>query len=158
VSGAASPVAQALQNALATLGRTVRDGVLMAVVADGTIGPATASAVNRAFTTHIGAGQAPAQFRTGRLSIFEVAQYAADLTKLISAEVARRGGTPAAAAATFPSTADPNSSAAMVPGPATMPLPERSSSALWALGGLALLAVGAGIYFMASSDSASSAG
>jgi hypothetical protein len=133
----------------------------MAVKADGIIGPASAAAVNRAFTTHIGAGQSPAQFRTGALTIFSVAQYAPDLTKLLAAETLRRGGAPAAAVrGTFPSTADPSSSAAAtIPSPPrSAPLPETSSTALWAMGGIALLAVGVGIYFMSADSSAPAAG
>lgn len=160
MGGGAAAAALNLQRALATLGNTVRDGVLMAVKADGIIGPASAAAVNRAFTTHIGAGQSPAQFRTGALTIFLVAQYAADLTKLLAAETLRRGAAPAAAVpGTFPSTADPSSSAAAtIPSPPPAALPETSSTALWAMGGIALLAVGVGIYFIASGAGETSPG
>jgi lysozyme family protein len=100
-----------LQRALAQLGTVVRDGVLIAVKPDGVAGPRTVVAVNRAFTTHIGPGQSPAQFRTGRLTTPEVQASAPALTILISKEAARRSAvsTPGAPAATvtpaYPPTA-----------------------------------------------------
>jgi lysozyme family protein len=100
-----------LQRALAQLGTVVRDGVLMAIKADGAIGPKTVVAVNRAFTTHIGAGQSPAQFRTGRLTTPEIQASAPALTVLLSKEASRRAAvsTPGAPAATttpaYPPTA-----------------------------------------------------
>lgn len=103
--GRSAPAAAALQNALRTLGIAAGDKALAATGVDGIVGPGTAAAVNRAFTVHIGPGQAAANLRSGRLTKYDVAQNAATLTKIVAAEVARRGGavgptpTPRAAAA-----------------------------------------------------------
>lgn len=80
-----------LQVALQQLGRAVGgDPQLMRIVADGQLGPATVSAVNRAMTVHVGPGQAPAQYRTGRLGLAEIQTALANLTQIIGTEAARR--------------------------------------------------------------------
>ena len=84
------PGVQQLQAALKQLGERVRDGALMKLAVDGLIGPGTVSATNRAFTTHIGAGQAPAQYRSGRLPIGQVQAWAPTLAQLVTRETARR--------------------------------------------------------------------
>lgn len=88
-----------IQRALAALAAATRDGRL-SVKADGVTGPATAAAVNRAFTTHIGAGQAPAAYRTGKLTPAVIADvaHASSIASLIEAEARRRGAAPAARA------------------------------------------------------------
>jgi len=78
-----------LQNALRLLARAARDGSLMVGV-DGRPGPRTVAAVNNAFTRHIGAGQAPAALRTGRLTAADVAKNAQTLGVLALTEVKRR--------------------------------------------------------------------
>lgn len=88
--------AKRLQAALAALGRVAGSPSLKAIKADGAIGPSTTAAVNLAFTKHIGSGQAPAQYRTGQLSLAFVKANAAALADLIEAEVRRRGGTASA--------------------------------------------------------------
>lgn len=143
-----APAAAALQNALNALGKTIGDTSLKLTV-DGVVGPATVQAVNRALTTHVGSGQAPAALRTGQLDISTVAQNAVQLTGLITAEVGRRGG----AVAPLPAAAAPTASTA----PATAPMPaplapsaagELSTKAAWSLVGLNLLATAAGAYGM----------
>ena len=57
-----------LQTALNALSTATRDRSI-ALTADGVAGPATVRAVNRAFTVHIGPGQAPATFRTGTVPL-----------------------------------------------------------------------------------------
>lgn len=82
-----------LQSALRSLGKTVGDASLSGLAVDGFIGPATTAAINKAFTTHIGTGQAPAMFRTGGLGIYATAANIVDLTGYIIGEINRRGGT-----------------------------------------------------------------
>lgn len=86
-----SPLAIDLQNALVALGRAVGDGELIALTVDGFIGPKTVAAVNRAFTKHVGSGQAPAALRTGGLSLLAVSTNAAQLAQLAKTETGRRG-------------------------------------------------------------------
>ena len=81
----------ALQRALRALGLLVRDSAIVVAV-DGVVGPRAVAAVNRAFTAHIAAGAAPAQWRTGRLSPVEVRAQAARLADLLRREFLRRGG------------------------------------------------------------------
>lgn len=90
-SACRSQTAVTLQNALRGLGLAVGDPVLKALAVDGFIGPNTTAAVNRAFTMHIGPGQADAVYRTGVLTAGEVAGMAPVLTHLVATEVARRG-------------------------------------------------------------------
>lgn len=80
---------KALQLALTALGTQIKDSALK-IAADGVIGPKTVAAVNRAFTKHLGAGQAPAQYRTGKLTQAQVVSVAATLTTLLQQETARR--------------------------------------------------------------------
>jgi hypothetical protein len=88
-----NPLALNLQNALRALGRAVGgDAQLLSVSTDGVIGPATAAAVNRAMTTHIGPGQAGGVPRTGGLSLFDVAAQIGPITMAVQNETARRGG------------------------------------------------------------------
>jgi len=92
-----SPVVARLQRALALLAMATGDSKL-AVKADGITGPATAAAVNRAFTTYI--SSAPAAYRTGKLTAATVGAQAAALSALVEGEVSRRGtGTKPAAVA-----------------------------------------------------------
>jgi lysozyme family protein len=91
----------ALQKALVNLGKTVGSAKL-AVTADGVLGPKTVTAVNWAFINHLGAGQAPAQYRTGKLTLANVNASAATLTQLIVTEIKRRGGDPSAAVKQVP--------------------------------------------------------
>ena len=86
-------IAKRLQTALANLGKATGSATLKAVKADGAVGAKTVAAVNWAFTNHIGSGQAPAEFRTGRLDLDTVKGQAGVLAKLIEAEVVRRKGT-----------------------------------------------------------------
>lgn len=82
----------ALQAALQSLGQSAGDSVLMAIVADGLVGPKTTGAVNRAFTQYVAAAYAPAQFRTGRLTNATVSSNAAKLADLVNREAVRRAG------------------------------------------------------------------
>jgi hypothetical protein len=137
-----SGAALALQNALRTLGKAVGgDTKLMSVDMDGFVGPQTTDAVNRAFTTHIGAGQAPAQYRTGALTISQIAAAAPAITGLISAEVAKRGSV-------VPPIPTPSKVAAKAPGvtPVSPMVVAGPPKALWALAGLMAIGVGAGVY------------
>lgn len=126
----------ALQNALKALGRVVKDGALMAIGVDGFVGSETEALVNRAFTTHIGSGQAPDNLRTGQLSRGTIAANAAVLTGLVGAEVTRRGGTITPPVITKrPPPVPPSDEVQATP------------AAAWALVGLNALAAGVGIYF-----------
>jgi hypothetical protein len=73
------------------LGKGVGDTVLIKIVIDGLIGPKTTEATNRAFTRHIGSGQAPASLRTGKLTQSEVVTRAETLAAYIDTELVRRG-------------------------------------------------------------------
>jgi lysozyme family protein len=88
----------ALQQALQSLGQNAGDSTLMAIAADGLVGPKTTSAVNRAFTQYIAAAYAPAQLRTGRLTNASVSTNAAKLADLVNRESVRRAGTASAPA------------------------------------------------------------
>jgi len=135
-----SAAALALQTALRALGKAVGgDTRLMSVDVDGFVGQQTTDAVNRAFTTHIGPGQAPAQYRTGGLTISQIAAAAPAITALVAAEVTKRGSVvppvPKVAAA-------PKSTAV----PAAAMAPAGPPKAMWALAGLMAIGVGAGVY------------
>jgi hypothetical protein len=151
------PAAASLQNALRALGRAVGGDVgLLNLAVDGSIGPLTAAAVNRAFTTHIGAGQAPAALRTGALGIMDVAANIAPITQLVTAEVTRRGGSiapvgPAAGGARPPAYTPPQATAADVASGPGFP------ATTWALVGLAVIAAGAGAYFVFAPDASAPA-
>jgi pentose-5-phosphate-3-epimerase len=90
--------AKRLQAALVTLGKVTGSAQLKAIVVDGALGAKTAAGVNWAFTKHLGAGQAPAELRTGALDLAFVKANAAALADLIETEIARRGGTAASPA------------------------------------------------------------
>lgn len=141
-----SSAATSMQNALQALGRAVGgDNALSNLSADGYIGPATTAAVNRAFTVHIGAGQAPAQYRTGSLSMYDVAANAPTLTSLIAAEVSRRGGSLTV------SPPKAGSKAPVYTAPGTSPdsgLPGGLSLMQWTLIGVGGAAIIAGAYYM----------
>ncbi len=149
------PAASMLQNALKALGNTVRDGSLMNLSVDGSIGPATVAAINRVFTVHIGPGQAPPQFRTGKMTVMDVAANATPLTQLINAETTRRGGStvaPAPAPRSAPSPYVP--SPAATPGPAAdAPSGFHLSPIAWAGIGVGVLVLGIGVYMFATADS-----
>lgn len=85
-----------LQKALRALGKVVKDGTL-AVVVDGTVGPKTVAAANRAFSTHIKA--APAALRTGKLAPLDVRNQAMAMVRALDLEIIRRGFKPPPAAA-----------------------------------------------------------
>lgn len=83
-----NPAVARLQRALALLAMATGDSRL-GVKADGLTGPATAAAVNRAFTNYI--PSAPAAYRTGKLTAATVGAQAAGLSALVEGEVSRRG-------------------------------------------------------------------
>ncbi len=87
----ASTSVAALQRALRDFGKQIRDTQLAAIGVDGLIGPKTVAATNRVLRQHIGAGQAPAELRTGVLTSAEVVGAADTITKLINTEARRRG-------------------------------------------------------------------
>ena len=138
-----SPAAISLQNALKALGKTVGDPALANLTVDGFIGPGTTGAANRAFTTHLGAGQATARFRTGVLTQSQVANEAALMASVVSAEVARRSGTVPA-----PPVFRRDPVTAYVP-PTSRTVPEtsaRSSAGLWGVVALSGVAAATGFY------------
>lgn len=75
-----------LQNALRALSPLVNDKSLL-IGADGLVGPKTVAAVNKAFTTAVAA---PANFRTGALTMAIIGANAVALAKLVENEVALR--------------------------------------------------------------------
>jgi hypothetical protein len=89
--GAASASVAGLQTALKNFGKNIGDKTLMVLVVDGLIGPKTVAAANRALRTHIGAGQAPAELRTGVLTKAEVVANAERIKQLVNTEARRRG-------------------------------------------------------------------
>jgi hypothetical protein len=90
ISGKTADVA-GLQIALKNFGKNVGDKQLAAIVNDGKIGPKTVAAANRMLVAHIGANQAPAILRTGKLTQAQVLVEAARITQLINTEARRRG-------------------------------------------------------------------
>jgi hypothetical protein len=80
-----------LEEALKNFGKNVGDKVLAAIVNDGKNGPKTTAAANRMLVSHIGANQAPAILRTGKLTQAQVLVEAARITQLINTEARRRG-------------------------------------------------------------------
>lgn len=133
-----SQVAIDLQNALRALGQAVGDASIAKIAVDGFVGPETTAAVNRAFTKHIGPGQSPAPYRTGKLTIANVAQNAAAMTNAVKAEVGRRG-----------KTVPPSPPVSALPPEApAAPLPDASPSAIpvLALIGLNVVASAAGAW------------
>jgi len=93
-----------LQEALALLGRLAKDPMLVTVKADGIVGPITARAVNRAFTSYIDKTEAPAQYRTGKLTTAAVIASLGPLTTYLRQEIDRQQTAEASAAdeASFP--------------------------------------------------------
>lgn len=132
------PIFARLQRGLRTLGAVARDGALAAIKPDGVLGPRTVVAVNRALTRHIGAGQAPAAFRTGALTLAQVAANANTIIPVIEAEVSRRGARvappvaarprprprPSAARPAMPRPPAPRPALPPMPGAEAMPAPE----------------------------------
>jgi hypothetical protein len=90
----AKGAAKRLQAALLVLGKIAKSPSLSAIKVDGAIGAKTATAVNLAFTKHLGPGQAPAQYRTGKMPLAYIKTNANTLAGYIEAEIQRRGGTP----------------------------------------------------------------
>lgn len=134
--------ALALQNALRSLGLATRDAALSSLTVDGFIGPQTVAATNRAFTQHIGSGQAPADVRTGQLSLHDVAAKAQQLAVLVATELTRRGAPLQQIAPAAPSVPATQTAARA---------PAQVSSAggafkWWALVGLSALFVGLGLW------------
>jgi peptidoglycan hydrolase-like protein with peptidoglycan-binding domain len=155
--GAASAPVRELQNALKSLGNTVRDSTLMALIIDGLIGPKTTAATNRAFTVHIGPGQADPEWRTGALSQSDVSGNATQLAQLVIAEVNRRGGNvPAPPVAAAKPKATSSYVAPYVPAAAAASQAYAPPSAAagmdptvkWVLIGLGVVAVGAAGYLL----------
>jgi hypothetical protein len=145
-----SPLATNLQNALRALGKAVGgDAQLLAVSTDGVIGPSTTAAVNRAFTTHIGAGQAGGVPRTGALTMFDVAAQVSPITTAIQNETVRRGG-----ALSVPKPSGGGGGGTTYTPPAGGPAAADASAGpsipttTWAIVGGVLLAAGAGAYFL----------
>ncbi len=143
-----NPLAMTLQSALQSLGRAVGgDPTLMAVSSDGVIGPSTTAAVNRAFTTHIGPGQAGSVPRTGALSMYDVAAQIGPITTAVQAEIARRGGVPA------PKGGGGGGGSTYVPppsstGPTQADMSPGIPTTTWAIIGGVVLAAGAGAYML----------
>lgn len=81
--------ARTLQKALRALGAQRNDATLKVAV-DGIIGPATTKALNRALTRYV--KDAPAQYRTGKLSTGAARDKAAILATLIEREIERYKG------------------------------------------------------------------
>lgn len=111
-----NPAVQQLQAAIRALGTAVRDKSIV-IAADGVLGPGTARAVNIVFTRHIGPGQAPANYRTGALTVAQIASQAATMTQIVQRELSRRAGM-----ATVPAPAPRPGAPAPRPG-ATAPAP-----------------------------------
>ena len=109
-TGTGSPVqqnaAKRLQAALVSLGKIAKSPTLSAIKVDGAIGPKVAAAVNLTFTKHIGAGQAAAQYRTGKMPVAYIKANANGLAEIIEREIARRGGTTASPAVVTQSAAN----------------------------------------------------
>lgn len=139
-----SPLALALQNALVSLGRAVNDPQLKALKIDGFIGPATQKAVNQAFTTHIGAGQATPDLRTGKILLEQVAENAKTLTQILATEVQRRG----AKVLPLQMQALPTSVPTAQVKADAMRIPAMPSNALWGLVGLMGLSAGVGYHLL----------
>jgi len=138
-----SDAAAAVQKALRALGARAKDSFLTAIRVDGVIGGNTRDAINKAFTQHIGEGSAPAAFRSGTLSVEDIAKNALILAIRLNEEVLRRGGAPV--------PVPPPQAPRVNVGPAEMLPPAPSSTRIWALVGLNLLVAGIGGYCVFSS-------
>jgi hypothetical protein len=128
-----------LQNALLALGKTVGDPALSKLTIDGFVGPDTVIAANRAFAVHTTPGEARATWRAGRLTLTQVANEAALMASVVTAEVGRRGGTV------------PPVPRFKAPAPIIKPVPIEPvavgpSNAVWAVVGLSAVAAATGIY------------
>lgn len=88
-----SPTVERLQRALAAMAKATGDK-LLAIKADGIPGPKTAAAVNRAMVKYV--TQAPAQYRSGRMTVTEVTMNAEGLARAVEAATAVRGVKPPA--------------------------------------------------------------
>lgn len=142
--GGRAPAALALQTALRTLGVAVRDPVLQSLGVDGYIGPVTVAAVNRAFTSHIGSGQAAARYRSGQLTQVQVANEAAMLAQVAAAESQRRGVT--VPPTPTPATSTPRMTAEI--GPAVLEPSPGYGAVQWAMVGLGTLAFLTGVFMI----------
>lgn len=146
-----NPLATNLQNALKALGRAVGgDPALLSVSSDGVIGPVTVAAVNRAFTTHIGPGQAGGVPRTGTLTMFDVASQISPITTAIQNETSRRGGS---LSPPRPSGGGGGGSTYVPPTPGGGGATQADMSpgiptTTWAIVGLVVVAAGAGAYML----------
>lgn len=136
------PRALLLQNALFSLGRTVGDQELAALAVDGFVGPKTTAAVNKAFTTHVGPGQAGADLRSGTLSQADVAANAQQLAQILTGEIQRRGGQLTQKPPKTPAPGDVDVDI----GPAQIEPRAGTPLAVWALLGLNALTLGVGLY------------
>lgn len=169
-----SSAVASLQNALVALGRGIGDPTLMKVAIDGIMGPKTAAATNRALTVHLGAGQAPSNLRTGSLPQGTITSMAAQITALITTEIARRGfsapstvkapakkavaARPAATPAFVPTPAVPAQLAPAAASPVyRVPAAVDTDSDLgsvmkWAAIGVGVVALGGVAYYLATRD------
>jgi len=95
--GAADAAVAKLQRILVGLGKKIGDKALIGLRIDGALEAGTVAAVNRAFTVHVGKGQAPARWRTGKLTAISVKSELGSMTQTLLEELARRGGMPAMA-------------------------------------------------------------
>jgi lysozyme family protein len=149
--GYRSQVAADLQTALTALGRRAGDVELQKLPIDGVIGPMTVSAVNKAFTTHVGSGQAQAQFRTGKLSLYDVARDAPTFVQLLRAEMVRRGSevppTPPPAAGAIPAPPQIDIGPAQI-----IPVPSEHTGALWVLAAANFVAAGLGAWYLVKKE------
>jgi len=130
-SSASKADVKRLQTALVTLGKVTGSSKL-AVSIDGAIGSKTVAAVNWAFTNHIGSGQAPAQYRTGKLSQAQVLGSINTLSSLIETEIKRRGS--AAPSSSVAKQAELIKAIKAQPVPITKEIAKRLQSALANLG------------------------
>jgi lysozyme family protein len=132
-----SPAAQKtavkrLQTALVTLGKVTGSAQLKAIKVDGAIGAKTIAAVNWAFTKHVGSSQAPAQYRTGKLSQGDVLASIDTLSALLETEIKRRGS--AAPSTAVAAQAQLVKDIKATPAPITSQIAKRLQTALVNLG------------------------
>jgi lysozyme family protein len=130
-SSASKADVKRLQTALVTLGKVTGSSKLTVSI-DGAIGPKTIAAVNWAFTNHIGSGQSPAQYRTGKLTQTQVLGSINTLSSLIETEIKRRGS--AAPSASVAKQAELIKGIKAAPTPITKEIAKRLQNALVNLG------------------------
>jgi len=130
-SSASKADVKRLQTALVTLGKVTGSSKLTVSI-DGAIGPKTIAAVNWAFTNHVGSGQAPAQYRTGKLTQAQVLGSINTLSSLIETEIKRRGS--AAPSASVAKQAELIKGIKAAPTPITKEIAKRLQGALVNLG------------------------